>query len=244
MKNYDDNEITQGVLCACLHTLYREDTFYADPVFHKYSLTGPDGSETKRLFERFSERFLRIFAGYQLDNKMRVVPKPETTVLNLKSVIDLLKSRNERLWQRSRWIFDGNFRFLDGESNKNNKVAFCSFPRSGNTFLRKYLELLTGVATGSDNTLAVNVFLQMQGMKGEDTVDDTVWIVKSHSPWIMPDVPVFHAQKNIVVVRNPLDTNLSWLHLVATGCHSHKSPFDYETEYPQWFDWWVKDCCK
>lgn len=119
-------------------------------------------------------------------------------------------------------MFDGKFRFLDGQPNKSNKVAFCSFPRSGNTFLRKYIELLTGVITGADNTLSINVALQMQGMMGEDIVDDTVWVVKSHSPWIMPDAPVFHANKNIVIVRNPLDTNLSWMHLVATCCHSVK----------------------
>lgn len=83
----------------------------------------------------------------------------------------------------------------------------------------------------------------MQGMKGEDTVNDTVWIVKSHSPWIMPEAPVFSANKCIVIVRNPLDTNLSWLHLVAMNNHAMKSPFNYEELYPNYFDWWVKDCC-
>ena len=84
----------------------------------------------------------------------------------------------------------------------------------------------------------------MQGMKGEDIVDDTVWVVKSHSPWIMHEAPVFHSNKVIVIVRNPLDTNLSWLHLVAMANHAVKSPFDYEKMYPNYFDWWVKDCCK
>ena len=140
-------------------------------------------------------------------------------------------------------MFDGTFRFLDGAPNKSNKIAFCSFPRSGNTFLRRYMELITGIQTGADNTLDVNVCLQMQGMKGEDIVDDTVWIVKSHSPWIMPSAPVFHANKCIVIVRNPLDTNLSWLHLVAMNNHATKSPFNYEKLYPNYFDWWIKDCC-
>ena len=83
----------------------------------------------------------------------------------------------------------------------------------------------------------------MQGLKGEDIVDDTVWVVKSHSPWIMPESPVFHSNKVIVIVRNPLDTNLSWLHLVAMNNHAVKSPIDYEKMYPNYFDWWVKDCC-
>ena len=72
----------------------------------------------------------------------------------------------------------------------------------------------------------------MQGMKGEDIVDDTVWIVKSHSPWVMPDAPLFNANKMLVIVRNPLDTCLSWLHMVTMYSHAVKSPFNYETEYP------------
>ena len=124
-----------------------------------------------------------------------------------------------------------------------NKIAFCSFPRSGNTFLRKYLELLTGVETGADCTLHINVILQMAGLKGEETVNDTVWVVKSHSPWVWPLAPTFTANKMIVVVRNPLDSCISYLHLASLGNHSGKATFDFETCYPNFFDWWVKHCC-
>ena len=82
----------------------------------------------------------------------------------------------------------------------------------------------------------------MQGTKGEDIVDDTCWITKTHSPWIMPEAPVFHSNKVIVIVRNPLDTNLSWLHLASMNNHAVKAPFDYETLYPNFFDAWVRDC--
>ena len=58
----------------------------------------------------------------------------------------------------------------------------------------------------------------------------------------MPEAPVFHSNKVIVIVRNPLDTNISWLHLVAMNNHAVKSPFDYETIYPNFFDTWVRDC--
>jgi len=154
----------------------------------------------------------------------------------------LLKSKDEVLWQRCKWMFDGNCRFLDGEENQSQKVAFCSFPRSGNTFMRKYLELLTGIQTGSDNTLHVNVCLQMQGLKGEHIVDDTVWIVKSHSPWIMPESPLFTANKVVVVVRNPLDCIPSFLSLCSMGNHSQKPPFNYEEKYPNFWAWWVRFC--
>ena len=131
---------------------------------------------------------------------------------------------------------------MDNSSNTTNKVAFSSFPRSGNTFLRKYFELLTGVQTGADNTLHTNVTLQMSGMKGEDIVDDTVWIIKTHSPWCMPFAPPFKANKNIVVVRNPLDVIISWLNLCTTATHHSRAPFDFSIEYPQFWDWWVRDC--
>ena len=73
--------------------------------------------------------------------------------------MDLLRSKDEARWEASKWMFDGQFRYLDGQPNKSQKVAFCSFPRSGNTFLRRYLEMLTGITTGGDNTLIVNVAL-------------------------------------------------------------------------------------
>ena len=173
---------------------------------------------------------------------MHLRPTGETPTINLKTLMDLLRSEDEQMWENAKWMFDGKLRFLDGEKNKSQKVAFCSFPRSGNTFLRKYLELMTGIYTGADNPLHVNVVLQCQGMAGEEIVDDTVWIAKTHTPWIMPDSPPFPCNKIIVIVRNPLDTNLSWLHLVAMNNHATKSPFDYETTYPVYFDWWVKDC--
>lgn len=99
-------------------------------------------------------------------------------------------SKDADLWERSKWIFEtpGGV-FLDGAPIRSNKIGFCSFPRSGNTFLRQYFVLLTGVPTGSDNMLHTDTILQMQGLKGEDIVDDSCWVVKSHSPWIMPEAP-------------------------------------------------------
>lgn len=141
--------------------MYREDLYYVDKEFVHYSMTGPDGKEEKKHFEKFSEKFIRQYPGYMLDKHMHIVAKPETPVLNLNQLTNLLKSKDEELWQRTKWIYDGQFKFLDGEPNISQKIAFCSFPRSGNTFLRRYLELLTAITTGSDNTFHVNVQLQM-----------------------------------------------------------------------------------
>ena len=88
----------------------------------------------------------------------------------------------------------------------------------------------------------VNVHLQLQGLKGEDIVDDTVWIVKTHSPWIMPFAPVFHCNKIICIVRSPIDVIISFLHLFSLGNHVQKAPFEYHERHPQWWDWWVRLC--
>lgn len=100
--------------------------------------------------------------------------------------MELFKSKDEALWQKNKWIYDviGGV-FLDGERQVGNKITFASFPRSGNTFLRKYLTLLTGVPTGSDNTLHTDTSMQCSSFKGEDLIDDTCWVTKTHSPWWM-----------------------------------------------------------
>ena len=38
-----------------------------------------------------------------------------------------------------------------------NKVSYSTFPRCGNTFLRKNLEDATGISTGSDMSVPLNV---------------------------------------------------------------------------------------
>lgn len=72
-------------------------------------------------------------------------------------------------------------------------------------------------------------------MKGEDIVDDTVWIIKTHSPYCMPNAPPFKANKVMAIVRNPLDVIISWLNLICMACHNLKAPFVYCKQYPNWW---------
>jgi len=67
-------------------------------------------------------------------------------------------------------------------------VSYTSYPRSGNTFLRKYLENITGLATGSDMVMkfTLNMQLQFSGFKGEGIVDERTWINKTHFPFRIP----------------------------------------------------------
>lgn len=228
---------------AVIFDLYRADLFYADGGFRYWSLNGPDGTYDRKSYEKFSERFLRLYPGYMLDRNMRIVAKPETNVINLKALVSLLISKDAELWERCRWMFNNShFYSLDGEPNITNKIAICSFPRSGNTFLRKFCELLTGIVTGSDSTCHNVVNLQLMGCRAENIVDDTVCMVKSHTPWVMAEGPRFNANKVFVVVRNPLDSIVSWLQMLSMNNHAIRSPFDFEKEYPNFFDAWIKDC--
>jgi len=77
-------------------------------------------------------------------------------------------------------------------------------------------------------------------MKGEHIVDDTVWIVKTHSPWLMPEAPVFHCNRLVCIVRSPIDVLISFLQLFTCGSHSQKAPFEYYEKYPQFWDWFIK----
>ena len=58
-------------------------------------------------------------------------------------------------------------------------------PRTGNSFLRKVLETITGIYTGADMNLDLTLHITFNGrMAGEETVsqDNLVWITKTHWP--------------------------------------------------------------
>ena len=52
-------------------------------------------------------------------------------------------------------------------------VVYATYPRSGNSLMRKYFENVTGTATGSDMVVrhASNVALQFCGFKAEGIID-------------------------------------------------------------------------
>jgi hypothetical protein len=76
--------------------------------------------------------------------------------VSLDSLIKLFKSKDFEAYDEYKkdYFEDKKLRFLDMKS-VNNIVAYKSFPRSGNTFLRKYIELITGVPTGSEMPLSI-----------------------------------------------------------------------------------------
>jgi len=70
-------------------------------------------------------------------------------------------------------------KFLDitgEESDEQDTVIMASFPRSGNTLLRAYLEKIMGLTTGSDCDIEkkLNKDLMLMGLAGEGLVDKRV----------------------------------------------------------------------
>ena len=64
--------------------------------------------------------------------------------------------------------------------------------------LRRFIELITGVYTGSDMNVRITVNLQFVGMHGEGTVadDNLVWVTKTHYPMESPfGATKFNSQK-------------------------------------------------
>lgn len=81
----------------------------------------------------------------------------------------------------------------------------------------------------------------MLGAKGEEYIDDSVLVVKTHYPWIPPSPTQYYSNMMLVVTRNPLDSIVSWMHYLMMANHVTKLPFDCSREYPGFFQWWVND---
>ena len=220
--------------CAVLFSLQREDMIYSDDQCTSYTRKKQEGYYT------YSELFRKRFGDdYSVNSFGAAIPKLAKTV-NYDLLVNVLKSKDEAQLEKHGWMFDGNFRILDGKPIENNKIAFNTFMRSGNSFLRRFLEQITGIATGSSVSMHTATSLQLIGLLGEGMVDDRVWIVKAHHPFRLWQSIPFTSHKVICCVRNPLDVFPSYASMCNTLSHSQKPEFEYEEEFPEWWDWFVK----
>jgi len=126
---------------AVITSIFREDLLYANDVCSHYSVTKHEG------FMNYSEIFRKkIGDGYKIgrDGTVAVTTAP---TLNFRNLTEMLKSKDIALFEQAQWMWNGDFKFLDGEPLPS-KIAFNTFPRSGNSFLRRLLEQVTGICTG------------------------------------------------------------------------------------------------
>ena len=95
-------------VAGVMFALLREDMFYADQYSYRYTLTKQEG------FCNYSETFKKKFpVGYACDTMGRVIPTTARRI-NLNHLKSVLLSRDEAMFNENNWIWDGEFRFLDG----------------------------------------------------------------------------------------------------------------------------------
>ena len=71
-----------------------------------------------------------------------------------------------------------------------------------------------------------------------------VWICKTHYPSGGPGDFPFSADKNLVIVRNPIDAFPSLIGLMCGLSHSLVPKQKIEEEYPDWWKVWITRCSK
>jgi hypothetical protein len=162
--------------------------------------------------------------------------------VNLTDLLAILKSKDESLLIKNAWMFEGEFKLLDGEKiPAGQKIAFNTFPRSGNTLLRRCLEQVTGISTGANMPLIMTSMQHAMGMLGEEIADERCWIIKTHHPLTIPFSCQYFSNKIIMIVRNPIDTIPSMASLASSASHSATMPFEYHEESPSQWDETVKE---
>jgi hypothetical protein len=104
---------------------------------------------------------VRKFSQYKLTESNHLVAQESTPTINFEQLKDLLLSTDHSRMEEYQSLIKGDCKFLDKKSEMiGNRVAFASFPRTGNSFLRKILEQVTGVFTGSDMIIKMTLPLQ------------------------------------------------------------------------------------
>ena len=235
-------------LRVTLNDLYRNDEVLSCPECDRFTLKKENQCTKDNVtkYELFSDRFARMFPGYINSPTSLVEPGPDTNVVNFEYLKELLLSKDlSRLVELEE--ISKEKRFLDDkvDMTQGDRVAFCSFPRSGNSFLRKYLEEITGICTGSDTYVEISHSLQTMGLKGESHANtDKVWITKTHHPWTIILSTKFVGNKMIFLMRNPIDNIPSLAHLSELHSHSLVTKEDYSKDFPEFWELFTTNAIK
>ena len=118
-------------------------------------------------------------------------------------------------------FFGPSGRFTTGNAVEQMSVIFTSFPRSGNSMMRKYFENICGLATGSDLTLknGLNVALQHAVSKGEGYIGPDCWIKKTHWPFVVPFQKPHKHDVTLICVRYGLNCQVSFFYMLMSQTH-------------------------
>ena len=97
--------------------------------------------------------------------------------------------------------------------------------------------------SGADMNIEQTLAGYSMGFLGEETVADTnlVWITKTHYPlWCPGGGKKFRSQKQIVIVRNPIDALPSMAIMGMTSSNSVVPNEKLHEDFPEFWDGFLK----
>ena len=134
----------KGICEPVLAEMGRRDYFYCDKNFARFSLVKLEG------YQLFSENLAKTYPGYYLDSKGHILPSTDHLV-NLDELLALLRSKDITRYEKVKDKFFGpTGRYTTQNACEQMSVSFSTYPRSGNSMMRKYFESVTGIATGEE----------------------------------------------------------------------------------------------
>jgi hypothetical protein len=106
----------------------------------------------------YSDRIKRKFPTYVLNQALKILPGVDTPTINFEALVELMLSRDLSRVEELQKLGEGDPKFLDSKcSMVGNRIALSSFPRTGNSFLRRFIEQCTGLYTGCDMFLHITM---------------------------------------------------------------------------------------
>jgi len=204
----------------------------------------------------FTEGISHKYPGFCLDKDNFFIQNKSAIQIDLQELEDLFRSKDIAKYEAVKDQWFGPTSLLLQKTDKP-VVTLGTFPRSGNSMMRKHFENLTGIATGSDMVLKwyMNVALQYSGFKAEGIVNEQVWINKSHFPCRFPFDKEYNSDFALVCIRNPLDVIVSFFNMALGMTHTNTIKGDFLDEklikywktwitnncrlYRQWHEWWL-----
>ena len=92
-------------------TIMREDILFVDKISYRYSVRKSEG------FFSFSELLVKHYGSAELYGTRRngTLFARQARTVNYSELVSVLTSKDAALFEENKWIWDGNFRFLDNK---------------------------------------------------------------------------------------------------------------------------------